>query len=216
MKDKKDFIDKRNEILDVAEELFAGQGYEKTSVNNILDRLGIAKGTFYYYFKSKEEVLDSIIGRITEIALDRAKEVAGRSDLSPRDKLLQVFAVINVEDQARENLKVRVHEARNALTHQKALIQAITKLTPILEGIVREGINQGQLQSDYPKEYIQILLTSAIMLLDGEIFDMGQGDRRRLDQALMALAEKMFGLGTGTFPGRPGKARTQLGASNEY
>lgn len=66
---------RRNEILDKAESLFEVKGYNKTTVNDILREVNIAKGTFYYYFKSKEEVLDAVIDRYLEIALERAEDV---------------------------------------------------------------------------------------------------------------------------------------------
>ena len=55
--------------MDKAESLFEVKGYNKTTVNDILREVNIAKGTFYYYFKSKEEVLDAVIDRYLEIAL---------------------------------------------------------------------------------------------------------------------------------------------------
>ena len=50
----KEHEERKNEILDTAEILFEEKGYDKCSVNDILNRIGIAKGTFYHYFKSKE------------------------------------------------------------------------------------------------------------------------------------------------------------------
>ena len=73
---------RRNEILDKAESLFEVKGYNKTTVNDILREVNIAKGTFYYYFKSKEEVLDAVIDRYLEIALEWAEDVKKRTDLA--------------------------------------------------------------------------------------------------------------------------------------
>lgn len=61
MKTVKDAELRRQEILMTARELFIKKGYDKTSVNDILKVVDIAKGTFYYYFSSKEEVLEAII-----------------------------------------------------------------------------------------------------------------------------------------------------------
>jgi AcrR family transcriptional regulator len=60
----KEAKERKNEILDAAEELFAAKGYEETSTGDILDRVGIARGTLYYHFKSKEDILDALIERI--------------------------------------------------------------------------------------------------------------------------------------------------------
>jgi AcrR family transcriptional regulator len=46
--------------------LFFTKGYAKTTVNDVLQEIGIAKGTFYYYFKSKEEVMDAVVMRFID------------------------------------------------------------------------------------------------------------------------------------------------------
>ena len=117
----KEYNEKRNEILDVAERLFSTKGYEKCTVNNILDVLGIAKGTFYYYFKSKEEVLDSIINRVTEIVVERAEGVASNPELSPVEKLINTILSMRVESEIDNKFMERLHKPENALIHQKVL-----------------------------------------------------------------------------------------------
>ena len=51
---------RKNEIFDCAGELFYTEGYEKTSIQQIIDKLGIAKGTFYHYFSSKFDLLNQL------------------------------------------------------------------------------------------------------------------------------------------------------------
>ena len=49
------------EILEATEELFSTKGYHETAISDIVKKIGVAQGTFYYYFKSKEEVLEAIV-----------------------------------------------------------------------------------------------------------------------------------------------------------
>ena len=72
----KEADERRNEILDAAETLFTEKGYSKTTIIDILNQVGIAKGTFYYYFKSKEEVMDAIIERFIEQDVQKARLIA--------------------------------------------------------------------------------------------------------------------------------------------
>ena len=60
----KDREERKKEILMIARKLFAEKGYDQTSINDILKIIEIAKGTFYYYFTSKEELLEEIIMQI--------------------------------------------------------------------------------------------------------------------------------------------------------
>ena len=57
---------RRLEILQAAENLFAKEGYVKTSVESIIKEAGIAKGTFYYYFKAKEDILEALVEQVAE------------------------------------------------------------------------------------------------------------------------------------------------------
>lgn len=62
----KEAEERRNEILDAADELFGRKGFDGTSTNDILENVGIARGTLYYHFKSKEDILDALIQRYEE------------------------------------------------------------------------------------------------------------------------------------------------------
>ena len=62
----KEAKERKNEILDIAEKLFCTKGFDYTSTNDILNEVGIARGTLYYHFKSKEDILDAMIERIVE------------------------------------------------------------------------------------------------------------------------------------------------------
>jgi AcrR family transcriptional regulator len=79
----------RERILDVALELFTGQGYDKTSLRDIAERLGITKAALYYYFERKEEILLELHLRLHEIGdeafgeLDALRDEQARADAMP-------------------------------------------------------------------------------------------------------------------------------------
>ena len=72
----KEAAERRNEILDVAERLFCTNGYDNTSTNDILAEIGIARGTLYYHFKNKEDILDGMIDRILDVIVRKARTIA--------------------------------------------------------------------------------------------------------------------------------------------
>ena len=63
--------ERKNEILDVAEQLFAEKGFDNASTNDIIKKIGIARGTLYHHFTSKEEILDAIVDRMTQNGIAR-------------------------------------------------------------------------------------------------------------------------------------------------
>lgn len=198
----KEHDERKNEIIDTATRLFGEKGYEKCSVNDILNTIGIAKGTFYHYFKSKEEVLDAVIDKTTEMIVERVREVAENDKLATEDKLLQVFMSMKVENHVEEGLLEEMHKAENALMHQKSLVSSVDALTPILTEVVKEGIQKGEFVCEYPDAYMQIFLTSAVTLLDDGIFKIEPEKKMMLLVALISNLEKMLGVPAGKFTSR--------------
>ena len=190
----KEHEERSNEILDTAQRLFSKMGYEKCTVNDILNEIGIAKGTFYHYFKSKAEVLDAITERATELIEERATEVAENTALTPEEKLLHIFLSMQIKEEVGENLLEEIHKPENALMHQKSLAYAIRVLTPILVGVVEEGIEQGVFTTAYPEQNMQIFLAASITLLDGGIFEMAQEKQQMMFRALVAMLAGMLGV----------------------
>lgn len=201
----KEHDERKNEIIDTASHIFAQKGYDKSSVNDILNAIGIAKGTFYHYFKSKEEVLDAVIAKATGMIAERVEAVADNPQLAPSDKLLGVFMAMQIENQMEEGLLEEMHRPENALMHQKSLVSIITVLTPVLSQIVVEGMEKGVFHSEYPEQYMQIFLASATTLLDDGIFQVEPEKQEMLFWALIALLEKMLGVEPDSFKSRAGE-----------
>jgi len=79
----------RDRIREVAVELFGSRGYEKTSLREIADELGVTKAALYYHYRSKEELLTSIVEPVMAdmtAVLDRVDEAVGPADLDPESK----------------------------------------------------------------------------------------------------------------------------------
>jgi len=87
--------DKREAILRAAIQVFADNGYSNSKVADIAREAGIADGTVYLYFKSKEEILHSVFDRSMEEAIaEGKKQLAETSD--PKEKLRRI-ALLHLE-----------------------------------------------------------------------------------------------------------------------
>lgn len=198
MRISKDPEERRNEILDVSEALFYTKGYEKTTINDILNEIGIAKGTFYYYFKSKEEVMDAIVVRIVDKGVQQARAIAAAPGLGVHEKFLAIMLAQKPGTPEREHLIHELHHINNALLHQKSLSETVKRLTPVLEEVLEEGKQQGIFDAPYPRESIELLLTGAVTLFDDGIFQWEPREMGRRVEGFIYAAEMLLGAGRGS------------------
>ena len=192
MRITKEHKERKNEILDTAERLFHIKGYEKCTVNDILKEIGIAKGTFYHYFKSKEEVMNGIVERYKDIIVTRAEEIIQKNNISPEEKLMNVFMSMRINDKVDSNMLDELHKTENALLHQKTLNQIVTAMAPVLVKVIEEGIDKKVWRCRYLLEYMEIFLAASLTLNDGGIFELEADSQMKIMAALISILEKML------------------------
>ena len=193
----KDSEERRKEILDKSQMLFLTKGYAKTTINDILSEVEIAKGTFYYYYKSKEEVLDAIVSRVVDEGITKARQIIDNKNLAVEEKLLHVLLAQKIEDEP--ELIKNIHNINNAEMHQKSLTQFILKLSPLIGEIIQEGIDKGIFNTPYPKETAEILLASGNVIFDGGMFNWTQEEMGKKVMAFINAMEVLSGAKSGTF-----------------
>lgn len=186
--------ERRNDILNAATDLFVAKGYAKTTVVDILEAVGISKGAFYHYYKSKEEVLDAVIERIIAADIVKAKEVAKRSDLDVFEK---IYAIITVqqpqEGDVKHQMAEQFHESANAEMHQKSISKSILGLAPILGEVIHEGVEQGLLKTPYGHETIEFLLAGAAIIFDEGFFQWAPEQLMQRTEAFIHIMETSLG-----------------------
>lgn len=182
---------RRNEILDAAEQLFVSKGFDATSTGDILERVGIARGTLYYHFKSKEEILDAMIQRMTETLLKRAGQIADQKDKPVLQRLTEIILALNVNSELGNEIMVQVHKPQNALMHQKMQDRLLKGVVPLFTGLIEEGIVQGICQTNYPAEAAEMLLIYSNIAFDA--LAEGSHDEHRI-AAFIYHTERLLGM----------------------
>lgn len=193
----KDADQRKNEILDAAETLFTLKGFDKTSTNEILEAVGIARGTLYYHFKSKEDIMDALIERHTSRLLKAAKEIAEDKGKPVYDRIIQSVRALKMNQSGNEVLE-HIHRPQNALMHQKVQKTILNGLPPILSGIIREGIEDNLFHTPYPYECVEMLVVYASTVFDGDMLDINQQEYASRAQALIFNVERLLGVESGT------------------
>ncbi|SME40622.1 TetR/AcrR family transcriptional regulator [Bacillus cereus] len=196
----KEYEERRKEILETAERLFLTKGYTKTTVNDILKEIGIAKGTFYHYFKSKEEVMDEIIMRIIKEDVAKAKVIVSNPNIPVLEKLFRVLMEQSPKSgDVKDKMIEQFHKPNNAEMHQKSLVQSIIHLSPVLTEILEQGIEEGIFSTSYPQETIELLLSSAQVIFDDGLFQWKPEEMMRRVKAYIKMMEVSVGAKEGSF-----------------
>ena len=190
--------ERKSEILTEAEKLFAAKGYEKTSVNDILLAVNIAKGTFYYHFKSKEEVLDALIEMRIKTGVTQAEKIIA-SPLPPVQKILAIIMAQKPQDKTQKDFNSVLHEKDNSKMHEKSIVQSVIHLSPYLAKVIKEGIEAGIFFTLYPLESVEIVLTSAMILFDDDFFKWSKKEKKIKIKAFLTVIERVFGAKAGSF-----------------
>ena len=165
----KDAVERRNEILDVAERLFCTRGYDQTSTNDILAEIGIARGTLYYHFTSKEDILDAMIDRILDEIVRRTSQIALDESVPVLERLTQSVLAANVDTKTGDMILEQMHKPQNALMHAKMQERLLKQLIPLFTKLIEDGISQGLMQTDDPENTIEMLFLYSNMVFDDAI-----------------------------------------------
>ncbi|MBF0579281.1 TetR/AcrR family transcriptional regulator [Erysipelotrichaceae bacterium RD49] len=186
---------RRNEILDAAEQLFVSKGFDATSTNDILEKVGIARGTLYYHFKSKEEILDAMISRLSDSLIQKAAVIAADQAVPVLERLTQMMLALNVDSELGAEIMEQVHKPQNALMHQKMQEGLIRGVVPLVSGLIEEGIEQGICQTEYPSEAAEMLL-----IYSNTAFDHLADDSRSQKKILAFIyhMERVLGMRAGS------------------
>ena len=144
------------EILDAAKFLFLSKGYEETSVSDIMERAGGAKGMFYRFFESKEKVMQALGDRMF-LENNPFEAVRARTDLNGLQKIREVLAMDRADGE-REAASVQAVPILKDPRILAAAVEANRRvLTPLWFELIEEGRRDGSIQTEYARELSELL-----------------------------------------------------------
>lgn len=162
--------ERKKEFLDTARKLFFTEGYKQTSVDMIIREVGLSKGSFYYYFKSKEDLLDELTKELSLKILTKIEEIVDRDDLDAISKLNKSFseaAAIKFENiqLIKTLLKVLCDES-NVYFRYKIYQKNTDIVAPEFYKIVQQGIKEETFNTPYPLESSRMIFELASNLTE--------------------------------------------------
>ena len=154
---------KRNEILDAALRLIYSKGYEKMTVQDILDQLKISKGAFYHYFDSKADVLEAVVERmVVEQVEPLLLSAVHDPHLTALEKLQRYFDTAVRWKTAEKALMLELlkvwYSDENVLARQKMMALMVKHVTPLFMEIIHQGVQDGDFTTPYPDYASQVII----------------------------------------------------------
>ena len=177
--------DKRRVILDAAVKVFAREGFYGCRVADIADEAGVAYGLVYHYFRSKDEILDTLFLERWDLMLE---EIA-RVDAEPspaREKLAAVAGfIIDSYRHDPDLMKVIIVDVtRAANSFGRSHLEKIREAYGLIGGIVESAQQRGELRSDITPTFAAMAFYGAVeQVLSGWIFDILPEAAEDYDQA---------------------------------
>jgi AcrR family transcriptional regulator len=192
---------RRAEILDVASSLFRTRGYGATSVEEIVSGVGVAKGTFYYYFRTKEDVLTALARRMADEMAQRSRAVAEDPHLGAIEKLRLIFAEQRRVGAGGSEVMEGLHRPENRELHDRSNVETVRAFGPILADVIEEGRQAGVFEVDDPLSTAQFFLAGQLFLFGEGVFDWTPEEAAARTRAMVKLAERALGAAAGSFDG---------------
>ncbi len=175
--------ERRHELLHTALQLFIERGYERTSVADIVGTVGVAQGTFYYYFRSKADVLDEAADRVTGALSGAVAAIVQRKNVDAVQRLRQVLQLLFTAITGNRKLIAFFRQPGNEVLHERVRLALEERLLPLLRQLVQQGVADGRFHQPYPAETAALMLAALPHLVRVASQEPAPEDLQRLQLA---------------------------------
>ena len=157
--------ERRNEIIETAGKLFEEKGYEQTQVQDIVNEIGVAKGLFYYYFKSKDEVMEELADRYADAIIDAVNKLIDK-DIATFDKINRIFQIFIDSAEKKFGIFMGILNVKNGITHERIFFNVGKKMVPLVTELILSGNDKGECNCSDPKFITEFLVSGLFNIMN--------------------------------------------------
>lgn len=190
-------LERRSEIIDAAHELFQKKGYDKVTMQDVMNRLDIAKGTIYHYFRSKEQLLEAVIDKISEKMMSQMQAAVDQTKGNALEKIQTLVQAGRLESDS--YVLDELHKKGNEAMHTRLLVATLMRQAPLYAELIRQGCKEGLFKTDAPLECAELILSGIQFLTDQGIHPWTEETLQRRSQAFPRLVEQLLQAPRGSF-----------------
>jgi AcrR family transcriptional regulator len=187
---------RKKEFVDAAIELFSTKGFEQTSVTDISRKVGVSHGAFFYYYKSKDDILKDVIDGLIAMDVQFVKGLIDNRDMSAKEKFRVILntSVNSMKARPENRLNEYFRRSTNAGFHRDYTRKYREVLGPLFTEIAEQGIREGYCEIKYPRETIEYLLYIFESIDDSFVEVKSNEEYYRKIRALELIVAKALGI----------------------
>jgi len=190
---------RKAEIVAAARQLFQEKGYENAAIQDVMAQLGIAKGTIYHYFQSKEALFEAVIEAIVSEEIERLDLLLQGFNGDALGKIRRLVQAGQAATYTQGALLDRLHQPANQGVHTRIVAVSVARQAPLFEALIRQGIAEGLFKTEHPLECAEFILAAVQFLTDPGIYPWTKEELTRRGQALPNLIEAQLQAPSGSF-----------------
>ncbi|WP_019421356.1 TetR/AcrR family transcriptional regulator [Paenibacillus sp. OSY-SE] len=180
------------QILTVSAKLFTEKGFDKTSIQDIIDALGMSKGAIYHHFKSKEEILDAVMKQRSQSTTEMFDMLIQNTQANnAREKLVSILEAVATDKDTHSIDSVLSSQIKNPQFVVTGIKDCVIKDTPRIAQIMLQGREDGSIVTDYPTECAEIFLLLLNIWINPVLFERNRSDTLRRLQFLQQMMKQL-------------------------
>lgn len=183
--------ERRREIILGSRDLFLSQGYENTTMQDVMTKLRIAKGTTYHYFKSKEELLEAVVDDMVTDYVNVIEKSLNECEGTALEKM-QILVTAGRVASSSSNTVNALHRSDNRGMHTRLLAITLIKLAPLYARVIAQGCEEKVFHVEHPLECAEILIAGIQFVTDNGCYSWNREDLDRRMRAIPSLIENQL------------------------
>ena len=182
--------ERKEEIIHTAQKLFIDKGFVETKISDIVKIIKVSQGVFYYYFNSKEEIINEIVDKYIKQIIEGSSDIIENSEMSALEKL-NSMSVRQLKINITENNNI--HAIKGVDIHERILKRLILDYVPLMTRAFHEKDDKETLYM------MELFVSAANVLFDPGIFQWDKTEKNERIEFLIRFMEENFGLKKGAF-----------------
>lgn len=189
MKQEKKLLITKKRIINAAAKLFYDNGYDETTMQDIMQLSGLSKGAIYHYFKSKQEILDYLSNCEKELVSKYLKELVDNKELTAKEKIEKAITYLSTNETLPEFTKGNWAE-KVPFSLLNTLKNTLNVLAEYIAEILEQGNNNNEFNCAFPKELAGVLALLIDVWLDPTIVNSSYEEICNKVDFIILLLEK--------------------------